>query len=129
MKIENNTRDINLHCLKIISDILSYQKIDANDFIISKNIIFDYIYPIFQEYYQDMDILSVIIHIFHYLLEFNIYSDIYNDEINKTRQLFNIILEKIQFSIPPELYKILKKARPHLTSINLLLITLLLINS
>ncbi len=109
MKIENNTRDINLHCLKIISDILSYQKIDANDFIISKNIIFDYIYPIFQEYYQDMDILSVIIHIFHYLLEFNIHSDIYNDEINKTRQLFNIILEKIQFSIPPELYKILKK--------------------
>ncbi len=109
MKMENNTREINLNCLKIISDILSYQKKDANDYIISKNIIFDYIYPIFQEYYQDMDILSVIIHIFHYLLEFNIHSDIYNDEINKTRQLFNIILEKIQFSIPPELYKILKK--------------------
>jgi hypothetical protein len=109
MKIANNTRDINLHCLKIISDILSYQKIEANDFIISKNIIFDYIYPIFNEYYQDIDFLSVIIHIFHYLLEFNIYSDIYNDEISKIRELYNIILEKIQFSIPPELYKLLKK--------------------
>ena len=105
MKKNNNIKEINLHCLKIISDILSYQKIDANDIIISKNIIFDYIYPIFNEYYQDIDFLSVIIHIFHYLLEFNIYSDIYNDEISKIRELYNIILEKIQFSIPPELYK------------------------
>ena len=109
MKKNNNIKEINLHCLKIISDILSYQKIDANDIIISKNIIFDYIYPIFNEYYQDIDFLSVIIHIFHYLLEFNIYSDIYNDEISKIRELYNIILEKIQFSIPPELYKLLKK--------------------
>ena len=109
MKMENNTREINLNCLKIISDILSYQKKDANDYIISKNIIFDYIYPIFNEYYQDMDILIVIIHIFHYLLEYNIHSDIYIDEISKIRELFNIILEKIQFSIPPELYKLLKK--------------------
>ena len=109
MKMENNTREINLNCLKIISDILSYQKKDANDYIISKNIIFDYIYPIFNEYYQDMDILIVIIHIFHYLLEYNIHSDIYIDEISKIRELFNIILEKIQFSIPPQLYTMLKK--------------------
>ncbi len=109
MKMENNTREINLNCLKIISDILSYQKKDANDYIISKNIIFDYIYPIFNEYYQDMDILIVIIHILHYLLEYNIHSDIYIDEISKIRELFNIILEKIQFSIPPQLYTMLKK--------------------
>ena len=109
MKKNNNIKEINLHCLKIISDILSYQKKDANDYIISKNIIFDYIYPIFNEYYQDIDFLSVIIHIFHYLLEFNIYSDIYNDEISKIRELYNIILEKIQFSIPPQLYTMLKK--------------------
>ena len=106
---EFNPKSTKLNFLKIISDILGYQKIESNDLILSKNIILEIVYPIFNQYYEDVDALSLIIQIFHYLLEYDIYSENYNEQIKKIRGLVELILEKIQFVIPIKLYDLLKQ--------------------
>ena len=106
---EFNPKSTKLNFLKIISDILGYQKIESNDLILSKNIILEIVYPIFNQYYEDVDALSLIIQIFHYLLEYDIYSENYNEQIKKIRGLVELILEKIQFLIPIKLYDLLKQ--------------------